>query len=145
MDVFEGRPVNPEGRLEKEVEAYDLVDKLGIAYQRADHEPAATMKVCKEIDAVLGLMICKNLFLCNRQKTKFYLLLMPADKPSVSILGLMYDREHQVELLIDSDVLKERYFGCHPCINTSSVKMSTSDFTRRLLPALHHESMIVHL
>ncbi len=177
MDVFEGRPVNPEGRLEKEVEAYDLLDKLGIAYQRADHEPAATMKVCKEIDAVLGLMICKNLFLCNRQKTKFYLLLMPADKPfrtkelsaqigssrlsfggpedmerllnvtpgSVSILGLMYDREHQVELLIDSDVLKERYFGCHPCINTSSVKMSTSDFTRRLLPALHHESMIVHL
>lgn len=81
MEVFQGRPADLTGRLEKERESYDLLDRLGIRYQRTDHAPTATMEVCKEIDAVLELMICKNLFLCNRQKTRFYLLLMPADKP----------------------------------------------------------------
>ena len=177
MEVFQGRPADLTGRLEKDKESYDLLDRLGITYQRTDHEPTATMEVCKEIDGVLELMICKNLFLCNRQKTKFYLLLMPADKPfrtkelsaqigssrlsfggpedmerllnvtpgSVSILGLMYDRDKQVRLLIDADVLEEPYFGCHPCINTSSVKMTTADVTQRLLPALGHEMTVVHL
>lgn len=177
MEVFQGRPADMTGRLEKERESYDLLDRLGIAYQRTDHAPTATMEVCKEIDAVLELMICKNLFLCNRQKTKFYLLLMPADKPfrtkelsaqigssrlsfggpedmerllnvtpgSVSVLGLMYDREQQVRLLIDADVMEEAYFGCHPCINTSSVKLTMEDFTQRLLPALGHEVTVVHL
>lgn len=177
MEVFQGRPADLTGRLEKERESYDLLDRLGIRYQRTDHAPTATMEVCKEIDAVLELMICKNLFLCNRQKTRFYLLLMPADKPfrtkelsaqigssrlsfggaedmerllnvtpgSVSILGLMYDRERQVRLLIDADVLEESHFGCHPCINTSSVKMTIEDFTQRLLPALGHEATVVHL
>lgn len=177
MEVFQGRPTQIEGRLEKEKACYDLLDRLGIGFQRTDHQPTATMEVCKEIDAVLDLMICKNLFLCNRQKTKFYLLLMPADKPfrtkelsaqigssrlsfggpedmerllnvtpgSVSVLGLQYDREHQVRLLIDADVLKEPYFGCHPCINTSSVKMTTEDFTQRLLPALEHQATMVQL
>lgn len=177
MEVFQGRPTHMEGRLEKEKESYDLLDRLGISFQRTDHQPTATMEVCKEIDAVLNLMICKNLFLCNRQKTKFYLLLLPADKPfrtkelsaqigssrlsfgdpedmerllnvtpgSVSVLGLQYDREHQVKLLIDADVLKESYFGCHPCINTSSVKMTIEDFTQCLLPALNHQAMMVQL
>ena len=177
MEVFEGRPADLTGRLEKERESYDLLDRLGIAYQRTDHEPTAPMEVCKEIDEVLGLMICKNLFLCNRQKTKFYLLLMPGAKPfqtkelsaqigssrlsfggpedmerllnvtpgSVSVLGLMYDREGQVQLLIDADVLEEPFFGCHPCINTSSVKMTAADFTHRLLPALGHEATVVRL
>lgn len=177
MEVFQGRPAHMEGRLEKEKEAYDLLDQLGISFQRTDHEPTATMEVCKAIDAVLDLMICKNLFLCNRQRTKFYLLLMPADKPfrtkelsaqigssrlsfgnqedmerllnvtpgSVSVMGLRYDREHQVKLLIDADVLKESYFGCHPCINTSSVKMTIEDFTQHLLPALDHQVTTVQL
>lgn len=177
MEVFQGRPADLTGRLKRERESYDLLDRLGIVYQRTDHAPTATMEVCKEIDAVLELMICKNLFLCNRQKTKFYLLLMPADKPfrtkalsaqigssrlsfggpeemeellhvtpgSVSILGLMYDQAHKVRLLIDADVLKETYFGCHPCINTSSVKITMADFTQRLLPALDHPVTEVQL
>ena len=42
-----------------------------------------TMEACEEIDHALGdnTTICKNLFLCNRQETDFYLLLMPGDKP----------------------------------------------------------------
>ena len=60
---------------------YDLLDKLGIEYERTDHEEANTMEKCNEIDKILDTIICKNLFLCNRQQTEFYLLMMPGDKP----------------------------------------------------------------
>ena len=81
MELFEGRPADTAGRLEREIKVYDLLDELGIEYQRTDHEEANTMEACNEIDKVLDVIICKNLFLCNRQKTKFYLLMMPGDKP----------------------------------------------------------------
>jgi len=80
MKVFNGRPEKTEGRLDREVRVYDYLDQLGIEYMRADHDPATTMEACEEIDKALGTLMCKNLFLCNRQKTKFYLLLMPGDK-----------------------------------------------------------------
>ena len=80
MELYDGRPENGEGRLEREIRTYDFLDNLGIKYKRTDHEAATTMEACNEIDAVLGVVICKNLFLCNRQKTKFYLLMMPGDK-----------------------------------------------------------------
>ena len=132
MVLQKGRPADTAGRLEKEIRSYDLLDSLGIEYDRIDHEPAMTMEVCEEIDRVLGATICKNLFLCNRQETDFYLLMMPGDKPfktkdlssqigssrlsfgspeymeqlvditpgSLSILGLMNDKEGRVRLLI---------------------------------------------
>lgn len=81
MELIKGRPDNCEGRLDREVRVYDFLDSLGIEYFRTDHEEANTMEVCNEIDKVLGTLICKNLFLCNRQKTDFYLLMMPGDKP----------------------------------------------------------------
>ena len=81
MELIKGRPENCEGRLAREVRVYDFLDSLGIEYFRTDHEEANTMEVCNEIDKVLGTLICKNLFLCNRQKTDFYLLMMPGDKP----------------------------------------------------------------
>ena len=80
MELYDGRPENGEGRLDREIRTYDFLDSLGIKYKRTDHEAATTMEACYEIDAVLGVVICKNLFLCNRQKTKFYLLMMPGDK-----------------------------------------------------------------
>lgn len=80
MELYNGRPEKSEGRLEREIRTYDFLDSLGIKYKRTDHEAATTMEACNEIDAVLGVVICKNLFLCNRQKTKFYLLMMPGDK-----------------------------------------------------------------
>ncbi len=177
MELQKGRPTNEAGRLEKEIRVYDLLDRLGIAYERVDHEPAMTMEVCVDIDRVLGVRICKNLFLCNRQKTDFYLLLMPDDKPfrtkdlsaqigsarlsfadaeamehllgvtpgSVSVLGLMHDAEHAVRLLIDEDLLKEPFFGCHPCINTSSLRFSTQALTEMLLPTLGYTPTVVRL
>ena len=179
MELQNGRPQNTDNRLDKEIRVYDFLDKLGVKYQRIDHEAAMTMEACEEIDQTLGdnTTICKNLFLCNRQETDFYLLLMPGDKPfktkdlsaqiqssrlsfakpeymekylnitpgSVSILGLMNDSEKKVNLLIDEDILKEPYFGCHPCINTSSLKFSTEDLIGKIIPALEHKPITVTL
>lgn len=179
MELQKGRPENTDNRLDKEIRVYDFLDKLGVQYQRIDHEAAMTMEACEEIDHALGdnTTICKNLFLCNRQETDFYLLLMPGDKPfktkdlsaqihsarlsfakpeymekylditpgSVSVLGLMNDSEKKVHLLIDEDVMKEPYFGCHPCINTSSLKFTTEDLMQKIIPALEHEPVTVTL
>ena len=177
MELFKGRPLNESGRLPREIRTYDYLDKLCIEYYRADHEEAKTMEACAEIDKMLGVVMCKNLFLCNRQKTNFYLLLMPGDKKfktkelsaqinsarlsfaeaedmiknldiepgSVSVMGLMNDKDHEVKLLIDEDVLKAEYIGCHPCVNTSSLKIRTKDVTDVFLPATGHDHQIVHL
>ena len=80
MELQKGRPADTAGRLEKEIRTYDLLDRLGVEYERIDHEPAMTMEDCKEVDQLLEAVICKNLFLCNRQKTQFYLLLLEGDK-----------------------------------------------------------------
>ncbi|MBR4098383.1 MAG: prolyl-tRNA synthetase associated domain-containing protein [Clostridium sp.] len=77
--VYTGRP--SDDRIPQELAIYDKLDELGIAYTRVDHEHADTMEDCLIIEEVLGARICKNLFLCNRQQTEFYLLLMPGDKP----------------------------------------------------------------
>ena len=177
MELVKGRPATNEGRLEKEIRCYDLLDKLGVEYQRIDHEAAMTMEACVEIDKVLDATICKNLLLCNRQSTAFYLLMIPGDKQfktsvlskeigssrlsfakpeymleylditpgSVSVLGLMNDHDHHVELIIDADVLKGEYFGCHPCINTSSLRIRTADLMEKILPAMGHAPRILEL
>ena len=177
MTLYSGRPENADGRLPREIRTYDFLDGLGIPYQRTDHARADNMAACNEIDAVLGVIICKNLFLCNRQKTKYYLLMMPGDKKfktkelsaqirsarlsfadadamlqyldiepgAVSIMGLMNDREKKVRLLIDGDVLKDEYIGCHPCVCTSSLKIRTKDIIDTYLPATGHGYETVHL
>ena len=177
LTLQEGRPESCAGRLEKEIRCYDFLDGLGIRYQRIDHEPAMTMEACAAVDEALDATICKNLLLCNRQCTDFYLLLIPGDKVfktsqlskqigssrlsfaapeymleflditpgSVSILGLMNDADHRVKLLVDEDVLKGEFFGCHPCINTSSLKIPTGDLVEKIIPALNHEPRIVQL
>ena len=175
---YEGRPGNVPERLEKEQRCYALLDELQIPYARVDHEHADTIEACEAVEQVLGEKICKNLFLCNRQKTQFYLLMMEGEKVfktkdlskqlgvarlsfadaadmerylditpgSVSVLGLMNDRNNRVRLLIDQDVIDHHTFvGCHPCINTSSLKLYTKDILEKFLPAVHHEYTIVNL
>jgi len=177
MELFDGRPENVEGRLPREVRTYDFLDSLDIKYKRMDHEHAETMEACEEIDKIMDVVMCKNLFLCNRQKTSFYLLMMPGDKKfktkelssqinsarlsfaesedmlkyldiepgAVSVMGLMNDKDHAVQLLIDEDVLRDEYIGCHPCVNTASLKMRTDDVIKKFLPAVEHDYMTVHL
>ena len=177
MILHKGSPADLTGRLEVEKNTYALLDSLGIAFDRIDHEPAMTMEACAAVDAALGGAICKNLLLCNRQCTTFYLLMLPGDKVfktkelsaqigssrlsfasgeymqqflnitpgSLSVLGLMNDTENRVQLLIDEELLNAEEFGCHPCINTSSLRIKTRDLLDKILPAVHHDYRSVTL
>lgn len=165
---YSGRPADPTGRLPRELACYDLLDQLGISYDRVDHEAADTIADCVAIEAYLGAPICKNLVLCNRQKTAFYLLLMDGQKPfrtkelsaqigssrlsfappeemerllgvtpgSATILSLMNDKDHQVRLILDKSVADCGRFGCHPCINTSTLRLSMGEIREKFLPHL---------
>ena len=177
MELLQGRPADWAERLPKEIRVYDLLDSLNIDYQYIDHEAAMTMEACAAVDAAMGTAMCKNLLLCNRQKTAFYILLLPGDKVfktsvlskqigssrlsfadgaymeeylditpgSLSVLGLMNDHDHHVELLIDEDVLKDEFIGCHPCINTSSLRIRTADLMEKIIPAMGHAPRMVAL
>ena len=172
-----GRPADETGRESRELRVYDYLDAHHIPYLRTDHEPADTMEHCREIDRGLGTPICKNLFLCNRQETKFYLLMMPGDKVfktrelsgqigssrlsfatpekmeefldvhpgAVSIMGLINDHDHRVQLLIDEDVVAQEYIACHPCVNTSSLKFKKEDILQVFFPAVGHAPLYVRL
>ena len=172
---FTSAPQDPSSPIT--AECFTLLDALNIPYERIEHDPADTPEVCDAVRKKLNLPICKNLFLCNRQKTAFYLVTMPEDKPfsakevghqigssrlsfakpeymleylditpgSVSVLGLMNDKENKVQLLIDEDVLKGEFVGMHPCINTSSLRLKTDDLVNKVIPAMGHEPRIVTL
>lgn len=173
--VFEGRPT--DRRSETEERVYDFLDSIGVWYLRADHPPAASTADCGPAEELLGIHICKNLFLCNEKKTSFYLLMMPCEKMfrtkllspqiasprlsfasgelmeeylrtlpgSASVLSLLFDAGKRVRLLIDGSVLDDEFIGCHPCMNTSSLKIATADLTGKILPALEHSPTIVTL
>jgi len=78
--LLPGRPADTSLLPEKEIRCYDFLDLLNIPYEHIHHEALATIDDCQEIDRLLGVRICKNLFLCNRQQTEFYLVLMPGEK-----------------------------------------------------------------
>ena len=173
--VYQGRP--SDDRIPQELAVYDKLEELGISFTRVDHDHADTMEDCLLIERTLGARICKNLFLCNRQKTDFYLLLIPGDKVfktkelskqigsarlsfasaeymekylditpgAVSIMGLMNDKDNVVRLLVDEDLLKEEWIGCHPCVNTSSIRVKTKDMFDTVMKAMHHEMTVVRL
>lgn len=122
MQLQNGRPTDTTGRLDKEIRTYDFLDKLGIEYQRIDHEAAFTMEVCEEMEK--------------------YLDITPG---SVSVMGLMNDHDNVVRLLVDEDVLKGEWVGCHPCINTSSLRIKTKDMFGPVIKAMHHDMTVVKL
>lgn len=175
--LYTGAPENLANRSGTERAVYALLDRLNIPYRRVDHAPAMTIAACREIDRVLGTAMCKNLFLCNAQKTAFYLLLLPGEKPfrtkdlsrqinsarlsfadaahmeeflsiqpgAVSVLGLMNDTGCRVRLLMDSELLREEYLGCHPCVNTSSLRIAMRDLLEVFLPCTGHDYTAVTL
>ena len=175
--IYHEKPLNLAERSEEERETFLFLDRLGIPYDRVEHEAAMTIEACETIDRILGVSMCKNLFLCNRQKTAFYLLMMPGNKPfrtkdlssqiqsarlsfadesfmreylhirpgSVSVLGLIFDTEQHVRLLIDEDLLSEPFVGCHPCVNTGSLKIRTEDLLHIILPETGHTYTAVSL
>ena len=178
LKLEKGRPADEHGREARELRVYNLLDELGIVYDRVDHEAAENMEACLAIDEVLApAQMCKNLFLCNTQQTKFYLLMIRNDKKfltkliskqigsarlsfapaeymekyldilpgSLSVMGLMNDREHQVRLLVDEDVIRSEYVGCHPCVNTSSLGLKTADVFGPFLERTGHDFTVVTL
>lgn len=174
--LYATKPEDPH-RLPKEKAVYELLEKLDIPFLRIDHDPAATTEDCVDVEAALGIEICKNLFLRNQNKTEFYLLMLGGTKKfvtkdvskqigasrlsfaeadymeqylditpgSVSVLGLMNDPERKVRLLMDRDIAEAEYFGCHPCINTSSLKVRVSDLLEKFLPYTGHQPTIVEI
>lgn len=175
--LYKGRPESCADRGEKEIAVYDFLDNLGIEYARVDHDHADTIADCDAISEILGAKICKNLVLCNAQKTDFYLLIMPGEKPfktkllspqlgcsrlsfappeymekylnctpgSASVLGLVFDTECNVRLIIDRDLLNESVIGCHPCINTSSLAINREKIIEKIIPATNHTPTYVEL
>ena len=173
--IYKNAPI--EKRTPPENETYRCLDELGIIYERIDHDPAMTISDCEEIDSVLNVSMCKNLFLCNSSKTKFYLLMMPGNKVfktkdvssqlgisrlsfapgnymeqllhlspgSVSVMGLIYDNDCEVTLLMDKDLCSDEYIGCHPCVNTSSLKISTKDILNTFLPYVKHTPIFIDI
>ena len=167
----------PIGRQEKEIDSFELLEHLDIPYAWLDHEIKMTIADCADIDKLLEIELCKNLFLCTKAKDHFFLLMMPGTKKfvtkdvsrmvgtsrlefaseeylekymnltpgSVSVMGLMYDKENKVQLIIDRDILKNKYIGCHPCVNTASFRIPTEDFLDKLLPELNHKAIILDL
>lgn len=172
-----GRPDLNAERSMNEVKVYDFLDKAGIKYMRADHEAVFNMESCLEIEEAMSCKICKNLFLCNRQKTKFYFLIMPGYKKldvkalseqtglsrlsfadaedlkkyldiepgSASVLCLINDSGNYVQLLADREVLAQDFMCCHPCVNTSTIKIKTEDILEKLLKKTGHDITVVNL
>jgi len=172
-----GRPDLNAERSMNEVKVYDFLDKAGIKYMRADHEAVFNMESCLEIEEAMNCKICKNLFLCNRQKTKFYFLIMPRYKKldvkalseqtglsrlsfanaedlkkyldiepgSARGLCLINDSGNYVQLLADRKVLAQDYMCCHPCVNTSTIKIKTEDILEKLLKKTGHDITVVNL
>jgi Ala-tRNA(Pro) deacylase len=177
MQLYKGRPEDEEGRPEKEIRVYDLLDSLGIEYFRIDHAPATgeDPELMEEIERTLDARICNNLFLANRQRTEFCMMMIPSYKRfrssdiskqagrsrlhfaepvymeelidctpgSASVMGLMNDTEHRVQLLVDEDLFKQEYIGCHPCINTSSLRIRKEDIFDRFVKATGHDWITV--
>ena len=164
-----------EERCAVEMETFALLDRLGIPYTWVAHDMANTIEDCAAVDAALGISICKNLFLCNRQKTEFYLLAMPGDKlfqtkelsrqlgtarlsfappermeellgcapGSASVLGMAYDKSHQVHLLMDREVYESEWFGCHPCKSDATLRIQTRDLLNIFFPNTGHPVTVV--
>lgn len=177
LHIESGSPSDLSGRTEAERRTYELLDRLGIPFERVDHPPVYTMEDCEEIDALLDAFIVKNLLICNRKRTDFYLLILPDDKSfqsrviaeqigsgkltfahpeemkeligispgAVSIMGLMNDTAGRVTLLVDEEIREHETIGCHPCVNTASLKLRVKDVFETFLPAVGHEPVFVRI
>lgn len=80
IQKYEGRPSTSDGRSATEIRTYDFLDGQGVSYTTITHPAAYTMEDCEAVEKEMGAMIPKNLFLCNRQQTQFYLLVLPGNK-----------------------------------------------------------------
>ena len=156
-------------------ELYAYLDGMGISYEVEEHAPVFTIDEMRELGikgSVCKNLFLRNaqrtqfylLLMPGDKKFKtavlskqigsarlsfaepeFMLDMLDITPGSVSVLGLMNDKDKRVRLLIDEDVLKEPVFACHPCISTSSLRFATSDLIHQILPALNETFTTVKL
>lgn len=156
---------------------YDTLNELNIPFQKIDNEAITSMEECEDVENALGVEIRKSIFLCNRTKSEFYLLVMPSKKRfntkmfsekvvcsrtsfastehlksvlgltpgSITIMGLVNDRSHTVQLVIDSEIVNEEWFGCNAGLNTSHIKLKTRDLLDIFLKHTGHKPIVVKL
>ena len=161
---------------------YALLQRLKIPFRKAEHPAASSMEDLSAVEAQLrqpgaAQAFCKNLFLCNRQKTVFYLLLIREDKRfktsvvskligasrlsfgeedklyallgvhpgAITPLGLVFDAEHQVRLLMDRDLLSLEEIYVHPCVNTATVALRTRDLMEVYFPFTGHTPQLLDI
>lgn len=174
-EIFCGAPSEERGDLETSV--YRELDRLSIPFERVDNDAVHTMEECVAIDQALGAEIRKTIVLCNRKKTSFYLVVLPASKSvdtkeigrligvsglsfapadklqeilgaqpgSATVMGIIHDQEAYVQVIIDREVADEEYFACNPGVNTSHIKLKTSDLIQKYLASNLHKPMIIAL
>jgi Ala-tRNA(Pro) deacylase len=158
-------------------DVYALLQTLGMPFTHTAHAEAHTMEDLVQVEETLGAPFCKNLFLTNRQKTEFILLLIRGDKRfrtaevsrrlgrsrlsfgeedtlfellgvhpgAITPMGLVFDTEHKVQLVMDRETKEQEYFCCHPCRNNGTLKMKTADVLNVFLKHTGHEPMTVDL
>lgn len=176
-EISQGRPSTCSSDYANEKAVYDFLDSAEVDYVTLKHAAAFTMEECEAVRNSIGAPVFKNLFLTNKQQTRFYLLLMPPDKPfktkylssqigsarlsfateahmtrllgvhpgAVTPLGLIFDEEKAVQLLIDKDLAAGERYACHPCVNTASVGMSFKDLLTKVIPSTGHSFQWVEL
>ena len=143
LKLEQGRPADTSGRQEKEIRVYDFLDKLGVIYDRVDHEALMIVGdkrlVTKDVSKKLGT---SRLSFASESYMEEYLDITPG---SVSVLGLMNDTERRVTLALERRVAEAEWFGCHPCRNTSSLRLKTKDLLHVFLPHIGVTPIIVDL
>lgn len=157
----------PNETVKQEVMA--RLEQMGISYHALEHQPILTVAEGKLIAEQQGALCCKSLFLKTKRAFYLLMLpadkklqskdlakqiesghlsfatdedlksILNTFSGAVSVLGLLYDTEHKVQLLIDADVLNAPFIDCHPCSNDCSLKLATADLTERFLPALGYD------
>lgn len=178
LGKIENRPPQ-EQRSMQEMAVYRLLEQLSIPFSRMDHAPVMTAAdgACDEIDAALKIPHLKNLFLRNSDKSRYFLVTMPAKKRldfkalalmlgtsrlafgeagqmeeflglkpgAVSILGLMNDAKNRVQLVMDEQMASLPAIGCHPCVNTTTLRLATQDVLDKFLKAVGHTALVTQL
>ena len=170
-DIYTNEPKEFKNELQEKV--YKTLKELDISFERVDTDEAITMEDCIEIDNKLDMNMVKTLFLCNRQKTDFYLFITTGNKKfdskkfsqemeiarvSFAPIELFEDMlgtkigaatvyssliNNKIQIVFDKDVLQEKYYGCSDGTTTGYMKVKTNDIVNKFLPYTKHTKKII--
>lgn len=166
-------PSDERGKLETEV--YERLSRLGIAFERVDNDSISTMEECDEVGKVLGTEICKTILACTRNKSEYYLVIMPGDKRfeskiaskaigssrlsfasaedmeellgttpgNASPMSVINDSDGRVKAVVDKELADAEFIACNVGVNTTHIRIKTSDLLEKYFPDAGHEASVV--